>query len=299
MSQLQFTLVGQNDEQNIVVFLNDEIYPAHSSHPNYDAIVQGALEGDESIVELFDVAQSAAHKFEGLSERISVANGRLYLDGDEVHNVLAQRVLNFLEQGVDDWKPLVLFFENVQANENPHSKEMLYRWLEDNSITIDEAGLIAGYKGVQPTDDGGFQSISSGKALVNGVEQSGQIRQNIGDVVSMPRSEVQHDPAIGCHTGLHVGNYSYAQSFARGALLDVRVNPRDVVSVPTDCDSQKLRCCRYRIVDVIDAPHTAAVLSNDYEDDYRGWGDGEYDDEPDDYPYGDEPDYGYAVGRRY
>ena len=32
------------------------------------------------------------------------------------------------------------------------------------------------------------------------------------------------------------------------------VNPRDVVSVPKDCEFQKLRCCRYVVLDVIRNP---------------------------------------------
>jgi hypothetical protein len=98
----------------------------------------------------------------------------------------------------------------------------------------------------------------------------------------MPRSEVEWDPTVGCHRGLHVGTWDYAYGFAQGAVMEVHVNPRDVVSVPTDSDAAKVRCCRYTIVRVIDAPYTAAVVpmysyddSYDYEDDAE-WGDGEY-----------------------
>jgi hypothetical protein len=65
----------------------------------------------------------------------------------------------------------------------------------------------------------------------------------------MPRSDVQHDPARSCHTGLHVGTYEYAHSYADAALLTVLVNPRDVVSVPTACGATKMRVCRYVVSD--------------------------------------------------
>jgi len=91
---------------------------------------------------------------------------------------------------------------------------------------------------------------------------------------------------VGCHTGLHVGTYAYASNFGQGALLEVQVNPRDVVSVPTDCSAAKMRTCRYVVVDTIDQPYTTAVKPYDDEwadggltDGYDlGWGDGEYDD---------------------
>ena len=80
----------------------------------------------------------------------------------------------------------------------------------------------------------------------------------------MARSEVQHDPSVGCHKGLHVGTWDYASSFGRGVVLEVEVDPRDVVSVPTDCGDAKLRCCRYRVRDEIEAPISSA---------YRGYED--------------------------
>lgn len=271
--KLSFTLVGDEDESNIIVYVGGKMRVAHSTHPYFEAILEGARNGDESIADLFDLAEAAASRFDRLSERVSVANGRLYLDGEQIDNALTQQVLRFIDAGVDDWKPLVAFFENVQANTNEHSREQLYAWLAKRDFTITPDGLIVGYKGVRKTDEGLF-SIHSGKAIVNGVVHNGNIPQPFGGVIEMPRSEVQHDPSVGCHRGLHVGTYEYAQSFAAGALLEVHVNPRDVVSVPTDCDWAKMRTCRYSIVKLIDAPYTAPVVYADdtYADE---WGEDE------------------------
>lgn len=311
MSKLQFTLVGTEDGSNISVFVPGQTpMVAHSSHPNFEAILAGAIEGDESVIDLFDVSQTAGKRFERLSERVTAANGRLYLDGEEVANALSGQVVRFLNEGVDDWQPLVNFFENVQANPNEHSREQLYAWLEGEAFTITEDGLIVGYKSVQSTGDG-YQSISSGRAIVNGEVHTGRIPQDIGDVVEMPRGEVTFDPGIGCHTGLHVGTYGYADTFSGDTLLEVHVNPRDVVSVPTDCNAQKMRVCRYTIVDTITKPYATAVKYTDtfdgvwddenYDDD--GWGDGEYEDwDADDEPQATQSattPYGSLVGRTY
>ena len=274
---LQYTIIGNEDgESNIVVFVAGSTpQVASQSHPNYDRIVEGALAGDDSIIELFDIAATAAQKFSRLSERVTTANGRLYLDGEEVDNALSAQVLRFMDEGVEDYKPLVAFFENVQANPNEHSREQLYEWLSRRDFTITADGMIVGYKGVDPQDDGTFLSISSGKAIVDGEVVTGRIPTNLGSIIEMPRSEVEWDPTVGCHTGLHVGTFDYASSFGRGAVLEVHVNPRDVVSVPTDSDAAKVRCCRYNIVAKIDTPYTAAVI---YDDDRSDW---EYDDDGD------------------
>jgi hypothetical protein len=275
---ITFQHVGDSDESTIFVYVAGEskVRVAHSTHPYFGQILQGAIDGDESIVDLFDLAEAAASKFEPLSERVSVSNGKLYLDGEQIAGPLVEQVLRFIENGQDDWKPLVAFFEIVQSNPNEHSRTQLYAWLAGEQFTITQDGLIVGYKGVKKSAEG-FESISHGKAIVNGTVYQGAIPNPLGAVVTMPRSDVAHDPATACHTGLHVGTFGYANGFAQGALLEVLVNPRDVVSVPTDCAAAKMRVCRYVVRGIIDAPHTVPVVY-DYHDDPEWWGD-EDDDE--------------------
>lgn len=272
---IQYHLIRNEDgESNIVVFISGSApQVAHESHPNFTAILNGAIQGDEGILGLFDVAQTVGAKFQRLSERITTRHGKLFLDNVEVNNALTEQVLRFLDEGVEDWQPLVNFFENVQSNPNEHSREQLFNWLSQEDFTITQDGMIVGYKGV--TSD--LKSIHSGKAIVDGEVVTGRIPNAIGSVIEMPRSEVQWDPSIGCHTGLHVGTYGYASGFAQGALLEVHVNPRDVVSVPTDCDWAKVRTCRYTVVNTIDQPYTSSLLGFDPD---------EYDDD-EDYEYGD------------
>ena len=78
----------------------------------------------------------------------------------------------------------------------------------------------------------------------------------------MPRSEVAYDPGEACSVGLHVGNYKFARDYASAALLEVHVNPRDVVSVPTDAGGHKIRVCRYKVVDLVEEK---------YEEPLAGW----------------------------
>jgi len=281
MSSVQYVFVGGDDgESHVIVFVPGYApQVAHSSHPNYARIVDGAKAGDASVVALFDISATVAEHFDSLSDRVAVANGRLYFDGDEVNDTLSRHVLRFLDAGVDDWRPLVAFMENVAANPSAHSRDMLYDWLnaaDDDGFTITPDGLIVGYKGVARDADGQLVSVNTGRAIVNGEAKTGAIPNPLGAVVEMPRSSVTFDPANGCSRGLHVGTYAYASGWARGALLEVHVNPRDVVSVPTDCGAQKMRTCRYVVVKTIDAPYSEPVVY-DYDGD-DAYGDEDYDD---------------------
>ncbi len=294
MVPIKYNLVsfGENGDASLTAFINGEMFTATNSHPNWDAIVAKVHANDESVAALFDISNEASKRFERLSERVAVANGRIYFDGEEVDNALTQQVARFIEAD-EDFVPLVSFFEKVMTNPQVHSRDQLFSWLKNRDFTITADGNLIGYKGVKVENDEYF-SISRGKAVSNGIEYSGAIPNPLGAVVEMPRSEVQHDPSVGCHTGLHAGTWDYAHNFAQGAVLKVEINPRDVVSVPTDCDAQKLRVCRYTVLEVIDAPETALV-TNKPVDEYDDLGyDDEYDDENYDgmgygsYDYGDD-----------
>lgn len=269
MTNILYTITSHGDESNVTVILPGEPpLVAHSSHPNYDEIVERVLDGDvEGLPALFDTSVTVAQRFDSLSERVKVANGRVYFDGDEIDSALTRQIVRVLQEADDpeSYKALVNFFEKVQQNPNAHSQEQLYEWLTRHDFTITPEGDMVAYKGVRAD----LGSIHSGPAIVDGEAVNGSVPNRLGAVVEIARSYVAHDPSQGCARGLHVGTYKYASGWAQGALLEVHVNPRDVVSVPTDCDAQKVRVSRYRVVKTIDAEYAAPVLVSDeydYED---------------------------------
>jgi hypothetical protein len=265
MAKVNFMLVSDEDnKQNVVVFVNGQTFAANSDHPNFARIVEQCNAGMESVADLFDVAQTVAQNFERLSDRVTARNGRIYLDGDEVNNALTKQILRFMDEDNDQWEPLVLFFENVLANPDDHSREQLFEWLDRRDFTITEDGFILGYKGVRrvPGENGEpdtFTSIHAGPAVVDDVEVDGHVPNNPGSTVTMARSSVANDPGVGCSVGLHVGTFDYARDFGQGAVLAIHVNPRDVVSVPTDCDAAKVRCCQYYVAGEVTEQERSAL----------------------------------------
>jgi hypothetical protein len=95
----------------------------------------------------------------------------------------------------------------------------------------------------------------------------------------MPRNKVDDDKNVGCSYGFHAGTVEYAKDFMgrEGHLMIVEINPADVVSIPTDCQFQKLRTCKYKVVgeyeiDLTD-PLYASRFETDQDDDVDLWGD--------------------------
>lgn len=245
MSQIHYMLVEQDGEASVTAFIPGADKPLVAStaahgQATFDKIVAGLKADDPSVIDLFDLSITVARNFEPLSERVSVANGRVYFDGDEVHSSISKHIVRFLDIADENWVALVEFLEKVQQNPNEHSREQLYEWLDRRDFTITPEGDLVGYKGVSSD----LKSQRSGPGIVNGEEVNGHLDNSPGNTVEIARSRVQHDPTIGCASGLHVGTYDYAKSWGP-VVLEVVVNPRDVVSVPTDCDAQKVRVSRY------------------------------------------------------
>ena len=122
------------------------------------------------------------------------------------------------------------------------------------------------------------------------MNERGQIKNEVGDTIEVQRRSVDDNRQNSCSHGLHIGSFDYANSWAsEGKLLLVRFNPRDAVSVPQDSECQKLRVCKYEVLEEIerdnseiDQPYYGVYTNgninkdNDYDEDYD---DKEYEDE--------------------
>ena len=89
----------------------------------------------------------------------------------------------------------------------------------------------------------------------------------------MTRNNVCDDHNQGCSVGFHAGSLQYASTFGGGEsiLLIVEIDPADVVSVPSDCNCQKLRTCKYTVVAKYDGPlpeHYTKDAASAYDTDF-------------------------------
>ena len=203
-------------------------------------------------------------------EGIEVKDGNLYVFGDPVHSTLATRVLSFLEHGLD-CVHLFKFILKLNLNPSKRAVDELYTFLEHRALPITDNGNFLAYKAVRAdyTD-----------------KHTGKFVNTIDAVLEMPRNKVDDDKNVGCSYGFHAGTVEYAKDFlgGQGHLMIVEINPADVVSIPTDCQFQKLRTCKYKVVgeyeiDLTD-PMYASRFQTDDDDDVDLWGDEDDDEYP-------------------
>ena len=242
---------------------------ADRNHPRFDEITaavedlrrrghtwQVPEDEQESFHRLFDMRRAVEEAF-SLTNRVTLRGSLLYFDGQPVESVLADHVLRAIREGLDKstYMPFIKFWERVQGNPSNHSRENLMRWLMAEEFTVTDDGFIVGYKGV----NNDFGSCTTGPGFVNGVYQNGHLDNTPGNVVEVARSYVTEDPARHCAQGLHVGTWKYAHDFGP-KTLEVWVDPVDVVSVPTDCNGQKMRVSKYTVKRQLQEGYSLAVL---------------------------------------
>ena len=197
-------------------------------------------------------------------EQIEVKDGSVFVDGDVIQSVVADRIINFLADGVD-CLPIFKFITRLQLNPSKRAVDELYTFLEHKHLPLTETGTFLAYKAVRND----FTDKHTGK-FFNGV----------GEVLSMPRNKVDDDKNVGCSYGFHAGTLRYASEFACGSdkMVLVEIDPADVVSIPTDCQFQKLRTARYKVVAEYERPLDEHV----YESRFSTENDDDVDDEWDD-----------------
>lgn len=190
---------------------------------------------------------SAAKRIEKFSKgNFVVDSGEIFINGIAAPTVLGNKIVKFSNEGLP-YQPLVKFAENLQKNPSYRAVNELFQFLEKNDHPITENGCFIAYKKVRAD----FKDIYSGK-----------FDNSPGTSPEVPRNQVDEDSARTCSNGLHVANWDYAHNHygsSTDIMLEVEVNPADVVAIPADYNQSKMRVCKYKVLGVVDREHSSDV----------------------------------------
>lgn len=230
------------------VVASNEVCTFDKSHTNHDQLIEAIKAKDEVLfLSLINVGKSV----ESWSKNgFVLRNGSLFYGDEEIAPEITAIILDMINQGFDE-VPMLNFMKRLFANPSSRAVKELYSWLAHKSLAICEDGCFLAYKSVNIYHGGGFTDCN-GRTIKNGDyidKYSGTIRNNIGDVNEMPRRKVDDNFEVGCSYGYHVGSLKYVtEVYSSNKQIICKVDPADVVSVPLDCDCQKIRCCKYEVV---------------------------------------------------
>lgn len=208
---------------SITVYMDNEVYIFPNSHLLFNEVVRAVRDGNVSAVRSLIEKRS----YKGLE----IGDNVILYNGEPLHGVAVERLFSMKALGFDI-TPMVKFLENCQLNPYPEIVAKLYDFLESKGMPLTEDGCFLGYKYCNKD----YFDSHTGKTV--------QYLPNT--VVSVPREDYKDVTGHECASkGLHVGNWEYSgvgnQRNTERKHMVVKVNPKDVLSVPAGSNAKKIR----------------------------------------------------------
>jgi hypothetical protein len=238
-------------KNSVVLNFDGETISIASSDSRFEDIVNAIKEN-----RLDDIPSIVSRNENFLLEQgVELSHGLVVIDGGTLPSELNHKLLQLIELKLP-LSPLVKFWRRLKLNPSFNSRLMLYKFLEHNGHPITSEGKFVAYRAVRND----FLD-----------KHTGTIDNSVGQYVRIDRSQVDDNPNNTCSFGLHVATFDYAQNFASGddKLLEVHVDPKDVVCVPTDYNGTKMRVCGFEVVAETKKMREEIVIEDDSdEEDY-------------------------------
>lgn len=259
----------KSNDNRYTVILDGQPHLFDPSHHHYIGLVECVHAGDsDEFVTLLNEGSVIEDWSEGSFE-FRKGTGHLYFEDEQIATDPTNRILECIKQGFPH-EFMLKYLTNLYDNVSERAVQESYKWSSHKGLPITEDGMMVGYKGVKTYSgegvngkngqikDGDLVDIYTGKSF----------RNNVGDKCSMKRRQVCDDHTQGCSSGLHVGTYEYACQWAggSGSVVLVKFNPKDIVSVPSDCEHQKLRVSDYEVISIAREQLEEAVYEDEQED---------------------------------
>lgn len=218
---------------NVVVVIGNKSHTISRSHITYQRVIDAIKADDWEIVK--DVIEPKKVVLEYGQGNVAIQGETLFWKGREMHNALSRRMIQMLQDGFPI-EPMIAFMENLMSNPSKRAVDELYGFLEKNNLPITPDGHFLAYKKVRAD----YKDC-----------HTGTMDNSVGQVVEMERNEVDDNKDRTCSFGLHFCSQDYLNHFGGERTVIVKINPRDVVSIPSDYNDSKGRACRYEVVDEI------------------------------------------------
>lgn len=291
---MAYPYIVQGD--NITVVIDNKPHTINRTHVVYQRVLDAIKSNDWDTVKDNIEPKSAILNYG--SGFVQILDNVVYWHDKPMHNALTNRMVQMLSDGftID---PLVYFMNNLMDNPSRNAVEELYGFLEKNNLPITPDGYFLAYKKVR--DD--YKDV-----------YSGTMDNSVGQVVEIPRNQVDDNRDNVCSSGLHFCSHEYLKSFSGDRVVILKINPRDVVSIPTDYNNSKGRTCRYEVIGEVEvSPNDSAEFNKPVQTNannnirpikfgssefYRGYTDGFYGEGFD--PHDDYKNYseGFQKGQR-
>ena len=251
---------------SITVFVQGKSYTINKQAKTFELVLAGVKANDvEKVIQAVNIKESITTALNQNSELVRLEDDKIFYANREVTGVIASRIFEVIRLGLDV-TPMVKFLENLMANPSKRATDEGFGFIEACSLPITPDGCFLAYKRVnddykdvhsntvlnKPYDlftaeDISYIDYKQGKKN----EVTVEIQQEL-TTVSMPRNLVNEDKDQTCSEGLHFCSYDYLKHFSGSRVVVLKINPADIVSIPSDYNNSKGRCSKYQVVGEIE-----------------------------------------------
>lgn len=221
---------------SISIFFSGRMCSVPSSDKSFELLAAHLKLDDHDYAVIEDLIAKPKKIARLTAGAVTVIGSTVYHKGTPVNSSLAVKLVELLEAGYNA-TPWARFMDLVFLNPSEESRESLYAFLDKFNAPITEDGHFIAFKRVRAD----YMDIYTGK-----------FDNSIGSIVEMPREKVNADNEVTCSHGLHVCATAYLGhtyvSSPNYQTIVCKVSPADVVAVPKDYNSAKMRVCRYEVL---------------------------------------------------
>jgi hypothetical protein len=157
----------------------------------------------------------------------------IYNEAKTDGGVVGRRIMELRNAGLP-FQPLANFLDKVKSNPAPWAIDEIWLFMQGGRLPL--------------CSDGDFLAFKMVKADYTDC-RTGTFDNSVGQVLSMPRELVDPNRYNRCSTGFHFCSRGYLSGpMSYGHIMVVKINPADVVSIPSDYNNTKGRCWTYKVV---------------------------------------------------
>ena len=233
---------AKDDKQISVYFKDGQGATWKSDHPQFQRVVDMARKENWIMIQfLHNPAKAILDNKSSISdtgdEITVISDTGESISVEPTGDTLLEMIALLQRKGVLDnnIEPVKPFLKNMLENPFIEATQEIYEYCKNMDFEI--------------TPDGCFLAYKSVRKDLGSIHDNGQTKHVIGEY-----TEVEHfdtNRRNHCSNGLHFCAKSYLSSYSGDIIIIVKINPKDVVSIPTDYNFAKGRCRRYLTVGIL------------------------------------------------
>lgn len=229
-------LYFKDNKQLTVHFANGDVAVWSVTNPEMPHILELCKKAKWGEIETLNNINKAIMN----SKNVVVEKDTVKIDGVSVSNTNTP-IMKFIkilqEKGVVDSEinRIKPFLENMFKNPFIDAVHEIYDYCKAMDFEI--------------TDDGCFLAYKKVRKDLGSVFDNGKTKHKIGEYTEVKVYDTERTNV--CSNGLHFCSKSYLQHYSGDVIIIVKVNPKDVVSIPVDYNFAKGRCRKYLVVGIL------------------------------------------------